>query len=110
MSFKHFLMDELGDKIRENDILKKRVGDLENGSKPRRADVEVIYPILYEQLTDAEQTILQRLYGDLIGVQALAEELSLPEAQIIKLANQVWLKLDITTKQQLLEVWRGEEG
>ena len=103
MSFKHYLMDE-------NAILKKRIEDLEVGNKPRREDIEVIYPILYEQLTDAEQTILQRLYGDLVGVQALAEELSLTEAQVIKLANQVSLKLDVTTKQQLLEVWRGEEN
>ena len=103
MSFKHYLMDE-------NAILKKRIEDLEVGNKPRRENVVVIYPILYEQLTDAEQTILQRLYGDLVGVQALAEELSLTEAQVIKLANQVWLKLDVTTKQQLLEVWRGEEN
>tara|TARA_R110000824_G_scaffold400041_1_gene606708 strand:- start:10986 stop:11225 length:240 start_codon:yes stop_codon:yes gene_type:complete len=68
--------------------------------------MEVIYPILHEQLTEVEQIILQRLYGDLYTVQVVAEELSLTEAQIIKLSNSIWLRLDITTKQQLLEFWK----
>ena len=68
--------------------------------------MEVIYPILHEQLTEVEQIILQRLYGDLCTVQVVAEELSLTEAQIIKLSNSIWLRLDITTKQQLLEFWK----
>ena len=68
--------------------------------------MEVIYSILHEQLTEVEQIILQRLYGDLYTVQVVAEELSLTEAQIIKLSNSIWLRLDITTKQQLLEFWK----
>jgi hypothetical protein len=68
--------------------------------------MEVIYSILHEQLTEVEQIILQRLYGDLCTVQVVAEELSLTEAQIIKLSNSIWLRLDITTKQQLLEFWK----
>ena len=68
--------------------------------------METINEILHGRLMDAEQIILQKLYGDLHTVQAVAEELSLTEAQIIKISNSIWLRLDITTKQQLLEFWK----
>jgi len=57
-------------------------------------------------LNQREETILNKLYGQLVEVQTLAEELGLPEGTIIKIAQQVWLKLDISTQQEFLQQWR----
>ena len=57
-------------------------------------------------LNQREETILNNLYGRLVRVQTLAEELGLPEGTIIKIAQQVWLKLDISTQQEFLQQWR----
>ena len=66
----------------------------------------VMYPKFHQPLTQLEETILNKLYGQLVGVQTLAEDLSLPEGTIIKIAQQVWLKLDVSTQQEFLQHWR----
>tara|TARA_R110002020_G_scaffold434819_1_gene644993 strand:- start:487 stop:798 length:312 start_codon:yes stop_codon:yes gene_type:complete len=68
--------------------------------------MEVMYPKFIHPLTQREEIILNKLYGQLVGVQNLAEELGLPEGAIIKIAQQVWLKLDVTTQQEFLQHWR----
>ena len=65
-----------------------------------------MYTKFIQPLNQREETILNKLYGQLVEVQTLAEELGLPEGTIIKIAQQVWLKLDISTQQEFLQQWR----
>ena len=57
-------------------------------------------------LLDTEQHILNRLLGECVTVQDLAEELRLSEDTILKLADRLWLSLSIETKQQFIRFWQ----
>ena len=57
-------------------------------------------------LLDTEQHILNRLLGECVTVQDLAEELRLSEDTILKLADKLWLSLSIETKQQFIRFWQ----
>ena len=57
-------------------------------------------------LLDTEQPILNRLLGEGVTVQDLAEELRLSEDTILKLADKLWLSLSIETKQQFIRFWQ----
>ncbi len=57
-------------------------------------------------LLDTEQHILNRLLGECVTVQDLAEELRLSEDTILKLADKLWLSLSIETTQQFIRFWQ----
>ena len=57
-------------------------------------------------LLDTEQHILNRLLGECIPIQEVAEELKISEGTVRKISDKVWLDLSIATKQQFIRFWQ----
>ncbi len=57
-------------------------------------------------LLDTEQHILNRLLGECVSIQEVAEELHISEDTIVRLADRLWLGLSIETKQQFIRFWQ----
>ena len=57
-------------------------------------------------LIDTEQHILNRLLGECVPIQEVAEELHISEDTIVRLADRLWLGLSIETKQQFIRFWQ----
>lgn len=57
-------------------------------------------------LLDTEQHILNRLLGECVSIQEVAEELHISEDTIVRLADRIWLGLSIETKQQFIRFWQ----
>jgi len=57
-------------------------------------------------LLDTEQHILNRLLGECIPIQEVAEEMKISEGTVRKISDKVWLDLSIATKQQFIRFWQ----
>ena len=66
-----------------------------------------ILPIELESLTASEQHILNRILGECVPVQEVAEETALTEQSLLKTVDRVWLELSITTRQQFIRFWKS---
>lgn len=66
-----------------------------------------ILPIELESLTASEQHILNRILGECVPVQEVADEMALTEQSLIKTVDRLWLKLSITTRQQFIIFWKS---
>tara|TARA_Y100000034_G_C6578292_1_gene250816 strand:- start:253 stop:465 length:213 start_codon:yes stop_codon:yes gene_type:complete len=58
-------------------------------------------------LLDTEQHILNRLLGECVPIQEVAEEMMISEGAVQKLADKVWLSLSITSRQQFIRFWKS---
>ena len=56
-------------------------------------------------LLDTEQHILNRLLGECVPIQEVADELHLSEDALVRLVDRLWLSLSIETKQQFVRFW-----
>ncbi len=66
-----------------------------------------ILPIELESLTASEQHILNRILGECVPIQEVADEMALTEQSLIKTVDRLWLKLSITTRQQFIRFWKS---
>ena len=57
-------------------------------------------------LLDTEQHILNRLLGECVPIQEVADELHLSEYALVRLVDRLWLSLSIETKQQFVRFWQ----
>ena len=57
-------------------------------------------------LLDNEQHILNRLLGECVPIQEVADELHLSEDALVRLVDRLWLSLSIETKQQFVRFWQ----
>ena len=57
-------------------------------------------------LLDTEQHILNRLLGECVPIQEVAEEMRISEGAVRKISDKVWLDLSIATKQQFIRFWQ----
>lgn len=57
-------------------------------------------------LLDTEQHILNRLLGECVPIQEVADELHLSEDALVRLVDRLWLSLSIETKQQFVRFWQ----
>ena len=53
-----------------------------------------------------EQHILNRLLGECVPIQEVAEEMRISEGAVRKISDKVWLDLSIATKQQFIRFWQ----
>ena len=59
-----------------------------------------------DDLFEIEQRILNRLLGECVPIQEVAEEMRLSEGAIRKLSDKIWLDLSVETKQQFIRFWQ----
>ena len=57
-------------------------------------------------LLDTEQHILNRLLGECVPIQEVADELHLSEDALVRLVDRLWLSLSIETNQQFVRFWQ----
>ena len=57
-------------------------------------------------LFEIEQHILNRLLGECVPIQEVAEEMNISEGAVRKISDKVWLDLSIATKQQFIRFWQ----
>ena len=57
-------------------------------------------------LFEIEQHILNRLLGECVPIQEVAEEMNISEGAVRKISDKVWLDLSKATKQQFIRFWQ----
>ena len=76
-----------------------------DGSPNKDSDLSL--PDEVGNLFELEQQILNRLLGECVPIQEVAEEMMISEGAVRKLADKIWLSLSIESRQQFIRFWKS---
>ena len=76
-----------------------------DGSPNKDSDLSL--PDEVANLYELEQQVLNSLLGECVPIQEVAEDLSISEGAVRKLADNIWLSLSIESRQQFIRFWKS---